>query len=147
MKGLRDLEDLPVAQAQRPYLLAGNDALDVKTLQVRLGAGFDLLPGKDPEPPRGLAGQVQILRDGQIGDKAQLLVHDDNLVPHPFHGVVDHDLTVKYGYGSGVRPVNPAEDLHQRGFSGPVFPDETVDLPDVPTEGDVIQRHGFSEPL
>jgi len=88
-----------------------------------------------------------VLRDGQIGEEARLLVDDGNAERARVCGPVErHGLAVEHD-GARIGLVDAREHLDDCALTGPVFADERMDLARQKRERDVQQRLRGPEPL
>ena len=76
-----------------------------------------------------LAPEKHVFRDGHVGQQVEFLIDGDNALVLPFHrGVVHRQrFAVEPDLPAGLR-LRPRERLQQRGFTRPVFPQQSVDL-------------------
>jgi hypothetical protein len=85
--------------------------------------------------------------DGELVDQRQVLVDG---VDAERAGVIDaaqHDLGAVDDDLPGVRPVEPADDLHEGGLAGAVVADQAEHLPLGDVQVDVAQCGERAEPL
>ena len=73
-------------------------------------------------------GKEDVLEDREVGDEARLLHHDRNTDPQRLAGVAQANRKGPVGHLARVVGVVTRDDLGQRGFTGPVCPQEAVDL-------------------
>ncbi len=137
----RDLDDLLLPHAQVPHQRFRRDGV----LQLRQNPAGQLgvLLVVQPEMPlRLFPGHKDVLVDVQVREQAQLLMDDPDPVPACVRRVLEGDLLIPHKELAGSGLLDSRNDLHQRGFSRAVFPDQHVDLPFFHREGNVVERHG-----
>ena len=106
-----------------------------------LGAHDGLVP-VDLMALHYLVAEIDVLIDGELREKSKLLIDDRYALRLAVRDRAELlDLALVYDIaGVGAVFPNSGEHLHQRGFSGSVFADETVDLAALHLEVYVIQR-------
>ena len=85
---------------------------------------------------------VDILRDGEVGEKAQLLVDDAYALGSRGGGVLERDLLALHIELAARGLFDPGDYLHERALAGAVFADEHIHLAAQHVEGDVVERLG-----
>ena len=144
VQGPCDLNQLPIADRQTPHPGLRPEA-ETERVEKDLRAFEDRLPGDD----RRKLVEHQVLGHRQFGEKGQLLVdhRDPGRVRVPrvrerAISPVDHDAPVE----GSVRP-DAAQDLHQGGFSGPVFAHQGEHLAPMQLQADRVERTGAGKIL
>ena len=94
-----------------------------------------------------LAAQEDVLVDGSVQNRVELLVDHGNAVSDCLSGGGDGDGFTGDLDRSPVRGVDAHEDLHEGGLPGAVLAHEGVDLARVQVEGDVVQDPHAGEGL
>ena len=119
-------------------------SIALKTSAARLRASRSSI---SRPPPSGSRGEVDVLRDGEGGDQAELLEdHPDTGRPGPVDGgevdrlAVDQNLAL-------VGRVHPLKDLHQGRLAGAVAAGKGVYFTLGDFEADVAQHRGGVEGL
>ena len=95
-----------------------------------------------------LASEEDVFGDRQVLAHVQLLVDDRHAhLLRLFGGEVRGDLLAEELHRAAVAGVDAAQDLHERGLSRAVFPEQGHHLARAQVEGDVVQRLDAGEGL
>ena len=84
--------------------------------------------------------QKDILRHRQRRDEAEVLVHHTD---PQFDGILGRMNVCRFSFipdFSGVRPVDPHQDIHESTLAGPVFTQQGVDLTRIDGQTDILVR-------
>ena len=100
-----------------------------------------------PDPVFQLAGHEDVIGDGEIGEKIQLLVDDADAVLRGLDRVAEAHRLAFQEEQAIRRAFDTGEDLHQSRLSGAVFTHQDVHLAPIGIEGHVAQRDGSRENL
>jgi hypothetical protein len=93
----------------------------------------------------GVGGEGEVFEGGEGGDEFEVLVdHADAEGLGDARGG-DFDGFLVEGNGAGVGLEEAEEDVHEGGFAGAVFPEESVDFVGLVGEGDVGEGGGADE--
>ena len=107
-----------------------------------------LLGGSLVEEDAGrLLAEHDVLRDGHHGNEHEMLVHHaDAGMDGIARRVEAHGLAVQEDL-SGIGPIEPVEDVHQRRLAGAVLAEQRVHLTAPDVEADVVVRYDAGELL
>ena len=118
---------LPLPDGEGHHLRARVDAES-----VALDHGPDALDGRcrvdEQMRPQRLDAENDVLRDAELGDQLEVLVHHADAQPIGVQGAADGHTAAVEGDGAGVRLLQAGKDLHQGGLPGAVLADDGMDL-------------------
>ena len=99
-----------------------------------------LTPFHEPERPRRIERQRDILRDRKIGEESRLLINagDAELMRGTRSEMLD-DFTGDFD-GSRIGPMRPRDDFDQRRFARAIFPEKGVHFAGLQRKRDASQR-------
>ena len=137
-EALGDLDDLGLGGGERVDRRFGSD-VHPEVHHQGPGAARRFLAIHASQRELGRVPCEDVLRDGQLWDQRALLVHDGDpeaggcvLIDATQDVAVQQDL-------AGIRLIDAADDLAQRGLAGAVLAQERVDLAAAHVRGDVSQ--------
>src|SRR5690606_1452987 len=126
-KGFQDLD---------PLLLADGEVLDARVRVNAQAVAVRHFPDRLPRPAEiqeavadGFLPGDQVFRDGEAVHKHEVLVDHADAECHGVARAADADLLATDPDLAAIRRVEAVKDLHQGALTGPVLPQETVDLP------------------
>jgi hypothetical protein len=124
----RHADDLLGRRRQAPHHPADRDLRVAEPRQDRARlAPYPPTLDEAARPPR-LVTQEHILRDAQVIDQVQLLVHAGDARLHRRLRAGEADLLTEPPHLAGVRPVHPGQHLDERGLAGAVLAQQAVHL-------------------
>ena len=143
-QGLHDLQALLLADRQVADPGVGE--------QIQSEALFNLphaLQTKGAIQTKSAAGlpHHQVFQDRMAGHQVVVLVHHPDAMRQCVRGTADMHRPAGDGNPPAVRPVNPEQDVHQGGFSGPVFPEQPQDVAVIEGQIDTVVGPDVAETL
>ena len=79
-----------------------------------------------------------IVEGRQVFDQFEMLMDHTDPLGHGIAWRAENDAFTMDGDFTGIRLVNPGEDVHQGRFAGAIFPEQGMDLPGRHREADVL---------
>ena len=137
-QGLGDLDHLLLGDGE---LVEPGRRVDVEVEPVQDLGGVDvhLLVVDVAEQGPGLAADVDVLGHGQVGHEVEFLVDDPDPGLAGLPGVLEMDFLALVDDSPGIRPVDPAQDLHEGRLARAVLADQGMHLALAQLEGDLVQ--------
>ena len=127
-----DLDELPLADRER---LDGRPELHVAEAELVEDAARVLGEAATPVEERHVEpAEEDVVLDAELGNEAQLLVHERDAVRLRVVRVPERDLLAVEADHALVRPDEPDERLHERALAGAVVPADRVHLADPDVE-------------
>ena len=121
--------------------------LEAEVLQLRGGLARHPLPRDEPERADRLRAEKDVLRDGEIGRDAELLMHHADPGGARVARRAEVNRLAVDPHFAGVAGVDAGDDLHQRALAGAVLARDAVDRARPQREIDAPQRVDAAERL